>query len=85
MMRHLAFPSMVHKAEKADDFFMSTSVLPRLQESSRALLHKEDPLSGLPFTCCPTSFHSRFEAQSSQQKSPSRRNVDGFSWTTCTW
>ena len=21
------------------------------------------PLSGLPFTCCPTSFHSRFEAQ----------------------
>ena len=21
------------------------------------------PMSGLPFTCCPTSFHSRFEAQ----------------------
>ena len=54
-----------HKAaQKADDFFMSTSVWPRLQESSRALLRSQGlPLSGLPFTCCPTSFHSRFEAQ----------------------
>ena len=54
-----------HKtAQKADDFFMSTSVWPRLHESSRALLRSQGgPLSGLPFTCCPTSFHNRFEAQ----------------------
>ena len=54
-----------HKAaQKADDFFMSTSVWPRPLESSRALLRSQGgPMSGLPFTCCPTSFHNRFEAQ----------------------
>ena len=42
----------------------ATSVWPRLPDSSRSLLRTQGGnMSGLPFTCCHTSFHSRFEAQ----------------------
>ena len=50
--------------QNVDDFFMSTSIWPRLPDASKALLRSQSgPLSGLPFTCCPAAFHSRFYAQ----------------------
>ena len=50
--------------QNVDDFFMSTSIWPHLPDDSKALLRSQSgPLSGLPFTCCPTAFHSRFDAQ----------------------
>ena len=37
---------------------VSTSIWPRLPDAPEALLRSQSgPLSGLPFTCCPTAFH----------------------------
>ena len=48
-------------SQHANSFFMSTAVWPRLLDASRALLRCQDgPLAGIPFSCCPSSFHSRF-------------------------
>ena len=50
--------------QNVDDFFISTSICPRLPDASKDLFRSQSgPLSGLPFTCCPTAFHSRFDAQ----------------------
>ena len=51
-------------AEKMEDFFLATSVWPRLPDEDRAMLRSQGgPMTGLPFMCCPTAFHSRFDAQ----------------------
>ena len=47
----------------ANNFFKVT-VWPRLNVAARAFLRSQGgPLAGLPFVCCPTSFHTRLEAQ----------------------
>ena len=43
---------------------LSTAVWPRLSDTSRALLRPQGgPLAGIPFSCCPSSFHSRLASQ----------------------
>ena len=47
-------------SQHANSFFLSTAVWPRLSDTSRALLRSQGgPLAGVPFSCCPSSFHSR--------------------------
>ena len=51
-------------AEKMEDFFLATSVWLRLPDEDRAMLRSQGgPMAGMPFMCCPTAFHSRFDAQ----------------------
>ena len=52
------------EAEKVEDFFLATSVWPQLPDQDRAMLRSQGgPMAGLPFTCCSTLLHSRFDAQ----------------------
>ena len=45
-------------------FFMSSSIWPGLPDASRLCSDlKVVRFQGLPFTCCPTAFHSRFDAR----------------------
>ena len=49
---------------EANTFFLNTAVWPRLSNASRALVRSQGgPLAGLPFSCCPTSSHTRLDAQ----------------------
>ena len=48
----------------ANGFFLTTAVWPRLSDKSRALLRSQGgPVAGLLFSCCPSSFHTRFAPQ----------------------
>ena len=50
--------------QKVEDCFLSGAMWPRLSLPSRALLRSQGgPLAGLPFTCVPTAWHFRFDAQ----------------------
>ena len=50
--------------QDANGFFLTTAAWPRLSDKSRALLRSQGgPLAGLPFSCCPSSFHTRFAPQ----------------------
>ena len=50
--------------QDANGFFWTTAVWPRLSDNSRASLRSQGgPLAGLPFSCCPSSFHTRFTLQ----------------------
>ena len=50
--------------QDANGFFLTTAVWQRLSGKSRALLRSQGgPLAGLPFSCCPSSFHTRFAPQ----------------------
>ena len=46
---------------KLKDFFWASSVWPHLLD--RVLRFQGGPVAGLPFMCCPTTFHSRFNVQ----------------------
>ena len=51
---------------------MSTSIWPRLPDALKALLRSQSgPLSGLPFTCCPTAIHNRLDSKVFRVPSPS--------------
>ena len=44
--------------------FIEAAVRPRLPDSSRAMLRSQSgPLASVPFTCCPISRHTNFDAQ----------------------
>ena len=50
--------------QKVEDCFLSGAMWPRLSLPSRALLRSQGgPMTGLLFTCVPTAWHSRFDAQ----------------------
>ena len=47
---------------EANTFFLNTAVWPRLSNASRAFVRSRGgPVAGLPFSCCPTSSHTRLE------------------------
>ena len=50
--------------QDANGLFLMTAVWPRLSDTSRALLRSQGgPLAGLHFSCCQSSFHTRFAPQ----------------------